>query len=159
MRNSQLLNAQILNDMGITLWKERENIPTIETHNCVLGIKCLILLSEKITTSALEAKKVLQGMINVLGLREDEYCIGSVTEQGFQHKSLLVNKIRSFMPKALLCMGNTFQDLQEECKLLQIPLKFTYHPLELVEEPLHKKQAYRDLLMFKQSLENINNIG
>jgi len=111
---------------------------------------------------ALDINKQAQGLFNKMlssiGLLPEDIRIKSTLSDH------LLQEIRTNPPQLLLAMGNDaiqflLNDAQDSSNLRgkihtyhNTPLIVSYHPIDLLQHPIDKKQAYQDLLFIQQIL-------
>ena len=98
-------------------------------------------------------------MVKVLELNKKKYTWGWLREDCNQQTAIqyIFDYCVDFQPKMLVIFGRS---LGEQVKSFFIDqglnkISVFEHPLQLKETPALKKQAYKDLLALKNSLENI----
>ena len=137
--------------MGIEPWIMRAPPQTLIAR----GVKLLVIVDV-----ADKASLLLTKMLHSIGLLEADICIvPTLTGDVTQHLATL-------HPQLLLALGDgAVKCLHDETlsldamrskthNYLGVPLVFSYHPNDLLQNPSHKKNAYQDLLLVQQLLVN-----
>lgn len=131
-----------LQTMGIEPWVMRRT----ESQALVMVV---------VDTPAFDANqnKLFYVMLRSVGLSEDDVSV----VDGLQH----LNKIK---PHVVLALGHaagqnvlnnsvTFDDMRKQAHSYEnTPVIVTHHPSDLLEHPINKKEAYRDLGLVKAAL-------
>ena len=156
----------LLKEMGFNYWIPRQGA-LFTSLKPIFSAGCLILLSAPLQSQDHAQHKILAGMLKVLELRLDEYCVASMNApllpESF-HK--FFNTLKQWAPHSLLIMGeplaqsltnsmSPLDSLREETKSLkgfEGPVFLTYHPEELYQNPENKKKAFEDLLNLKAKI-------
>lgn len=161
MNHLNLSQYDILDAMGIPIWKERLPSSSLIVVDPKIKPLVFVLLHEKINHQDEAQLAIFQGMLKVLGLMNDEYCIAwprTGTNEGQAASKINIEEIREEIekcwPETVCVMGESLgRELQNLQRTLQFHLQVTYHPSELQQDPTKKRQAYRDLLDLKEKLE------
>lgn len=128
-------HAYYLDQMGIERWVRRT------VSQGVNPVVLLVICKEnRIGPFEGRTQILFNQMLGCIGL--DPSQVHYTSEQGWLKACSLRN------PRALLAMT----DLQEETISCNIPIVFTQHPHDLLENPYNKKQVYQDLLQLMHHL-------
>ena len=136
------LHPYYLQQMGIESWLIR-NPPVEPSMPWIIG--------ESMETNP-QAEKLLNNMLSSIGLNRDKFQLQTTLSDQ------LLQDINAHPPLFILAMGDAAvrflfnQDASTNHlrgtshAFHQIPLVVSYHPLDLLNNPANKKQAYQDLL-------------
>lgn len=170
---------QMLKNLDIPLWEKRN--PVLFLDRPLAFARLAVILAQPLKPKDAEEKKVLMGMLNVLGLRREEYWFGWLIKWGSENawsktkfQDLFWQNLRAWKPEALLLLGQDlveklgFQSLQTTEKEgsdnlhdnpnqdgLLPKIHTTFHPEELIKMPEKKKKTYQSLLNLKQTLMSV----
>ncbi len=158
------LKYYFLNNMGITIWMPRDPSAVLISDQPILNAALLVLLPQKLHQEQKEQIKILTGMLKVLELGTEEWCVAWVRDltEKSQH-TLIVQSINQWSPYHVLVMGEALaQFLLNDSKSLdelrttphsifglEPLLQVTYHPAQLEKSPENKRKSYQDLLRLK----------
>ena len=184
MGNSSLTvesKLQCLDNLQIPLWRKRAQVLS---NNPQYSAACLVLLPsfipgiEKplpIVNPTASPAKILTGMLKVLELSAEEYCIAWVNTPNTTSNEArievarenIIDALASFSAFTVLIMGDvlskhvigsSYISLDEERKSfrtidgLVASVQVTYHPTEILKAPENRSKAYQDLLRLKENI-------
>lgn len=161
MHNASQLHS--LEKIGISYWIDKTSFfPLVITHPVIFASCFVVVLSPPLKEGT-EAYKILTGMLKVLALPADEYCIGwispNLVKSEYTDMSGIFRVFNMLKPKQVLILGKRLGDslfaslsMGNKNKPFDFGLEITYHPDELIEKPEYKREAYRELLCLKEVL-------
>lgn len=156
MRGSE--HYQYLADFGISIWKERSALFQIQSGEGIIGAKCWVLLHGKIDQNTqIEMQNIFRGMMKVLNLQKEDYTVSFLQSNFDGNMADLSKTLASWYPKTLLILGSPLAENWKAALGISwhCPVFTTYHPQELYQAPDKKKEAYRQLLDLKNTLEKM----
>jgi len=145
---SKTLHPYYLQQMGIESWTVRK--PHVQ------NIK-LWVIGEALDINK-QARSLFNKMLGSIGLLPEDICLKSTFTDS------LIQELYINPPQLLLAIGNVaikflLNDAQQPNSLRgkihtyqNTPLVVSYHPIDLLQHPIDKKQAYQDLLFIQQIL-------
>lgn len=143
------LHPYYLEQMGIETWVIRK--PTAQYT------KPWILLDEQDSN----ALKLFNNMLLSLEiLLENVMVVSNLTEDTLQkiqiNPPLFILVLGQKAAKFLLNIDQTVNDLRGDIHSYHaVPVLVSYHPSELLKQPNHKKNAWKDLVLFNQKITQV----
>ena len=116
-----------------------------------ISARCLVLLfAAQSTPQELPAaeQKILTGMLSVLALQPEDLMLMKVYSSA-PDLQLVIDTIRQWQPQSVLQLSMDFAELLQDRALVR-----TFSPADLLVNPQHKPQAYKDLLTFRKLLDH-----
>ena len=173
-----------LQAMGIDRWISRPKInlkPLQPQRLCIRGnpqAPLMIVLESQTQALALSGKaaSLLNQMLEAIGLAEEKTFQGEILSEQRPSdpnssemrlwREELQQEIERLQPKFILILGasamqciltDSFEEIRGTIHNLKgRPLIASHHPLALLEQPIHKKQAFLDWSLLKEQLQALN---
>jgi hypothetical protein len=145
-------NIALLNAMGILPWIPRTRVhahPILKSAAPLWGAACLVILSDNPPAKGSEADKIFTGMLKVLNLNAEEYCIACLNLQ--DSVQAVCQAVSAWAPHSVLLMGEELRYLQSALEGSRVVYS-TYHPKEIMLCKTHKQAAYQDLLGLQEQI-------
>jgi hypothetical protein len=145
------LRHYYLQQMGIDLWLMRNTSVDDQCHAC----KILVIAPELLSHSSL-----LTNMILSIGLSKEDVQTCAFSESS----DSLLQQIKQYHPQVLLVFGvdagrcffneySSFEMMRRQGHEFHgIPLVVSFHPRDVLQTPILKKQVYQDLLLVQRLL-------
>lgn len=156
---------QILKHLDISLWQRRKDFLFLDKPH--IFARLAIFLIEPLKPQNQEEKKILTGMLSVLGLKSEEYWLGWITKDaGEWTEEAFWQAIKAWKLTTILFLGQHWMDKFSNSHALagsdphtlagsDYQIHATFHPEELIKMPEKKKKAYQSLLNLKHNLTSV----
>lgn len=126
------LHPYYLQQMGIESWLLRPKAPKARVKLMVMGV-------------GLDGEsRLLMNMLKSIDLSVEDVCVFSI--EPVSTFDVYFDKIEQFTPCAFFLMGDVPEIDAVKTNYPGIPLIQSPHPIDLIQTPANKKQAYHDLL-------------
>ena len=138
---------QGLNHTDIDYYFKRDK-QGLHSHRPVVCAACLIVLEHDPQHLTASQRAIFDGMLKVLDLGKDDYCVAWYPLSG---ATPLSQAILKYAPYSVLFLGSAFKKHVIPSSS-EIPFLYTYSPEELEADPRLKRSAFDTLLGLKKQL-------
>ncbi len=136
---------EILHKTGIDYYFTKDK-QSLQSHRPVVCAACLVVLEHDPKQLSLAQAKILEGMLKVLDLAKDDYCVAWI-----RPRDLSVEHLLKYAPYGVLFLSSAFEKISMET----LYVAYTYSPQELEADPTRKRSAFETLLALKTQLSSM----